>query len=681
MIKCSEVCSEPHGLSNEVVVNKGSSIIANGCNTPPNNFPPKGVLVNKAQNKLAKVIEGPTLVITGGLSKKGIHVNIENFSEIANGNCASFGNLHDRSSEGIGVNLHEPETHYSYITKLTPHELVQKSIEVIKSGKHNSDVDGMHVLVNRHWNITLFEQLLSQYPDKIIIQYLKYGWPVNRDKEARDPTISMINHKGALNYSSYIDAYIQKEMKLGRMAGPYKNLPYLGTTSRIGVSPLNSVPKREVDERRVIIDFSWPLDNSVNSAIDKDNYMGTPIVLTYPTVDTLAVRVMELGVGCALFKKDLTSAFRQLMCDLYDYSLMIYQWSGDYYIDLAVAMGLVSAPSCCQRLTDAIVYIHSVRGYWLMNYIDDFIGAEKWSTVWESYHGLGNLLKSLGAKEAPTKSSEPDTQVNCLGTLFNTLSLTISVLPDRMVELLNLLNTWRWKKECSRRELEQLIGKLQFVSNCVRQSRVLISRMLNALRDFSRKEVKQVDSELRRDVRWWYIFLPRFNGTCIMWHLEIPIENTLLATDSSLHGGGGITSDEYFRIRYPAWLLNNVRYNIAHLEMYAIIVALKLWSHKFTGCKFIILCDNQACVNLINKGRARDRILQDCMREVVYLASMHDYWIRAEYIESKSNELPDLLSRWTFNRSARRNFRQKNSIHKLNRRFASLSLLTFQHDW
>ena len=89
-----------------------------------------------------------------------------------------------------------------------------------------------------------------------------------------------------------------------------------------------------------------------------------------------------------------------------------------------------------------------------MNYIDDFIGAEKWSKVWNSYISLGKLLREIGAEEAPEKSSESDTIAECLGTLFNTLSMTISVLPDQMLELRILLESLTCKQKETRKELE-----------------------------------------------------------------------------------------------------------------------------------------------------------------------------------------------------------------------------------
>ena len=80
----------------------------------------------------------------------------------------------------------------------------------------------------------------------------------------------------------------------------------------IALSPLNSVPKPDSDERRFILDLSWPAGSSVNDGISKDLFLGEPVSLTYPTVDDIADRIIQLGPGCLLFKRDLKRAYCQL---------------------------------------------------------------------------------------------------------------------------------------------------------------------------------------------------------------------------------------------------------------------------------------------------------------------------------------------------------------------------------
>ena len=332
--------------------------------------------------------------------------------------------------------------------------------------------------------------------------------------------------------------------------------------------------------------------------------MGKEVPLQYLTVDTLAKRIWDLGSGIAVYKKDMTSAFSQLRGDLFDASLMMYKWNDQYFVDLAVAMGLRSAPSCCQRVTNAITHIHQNNGFWLMNCIDDFISAEKWSEVWDSYYSLGKLLNDIGAIEAPKKVSPPDTQVVCLGMLVDTLAMTLSMIPERLVELRKILEKWHTKTETTRKELESLIGKLQFVAMCVRQGHIFIARLLNLLRSMVRNRKYSVPLEARKDIFWWFVYLLKYNGTSIMWYLNKEQVDTVIATDACLrHGCGGVGFGQYYRAQFPRWLQHKAGRNIALLEMYAIIPALRVWSGQLKGIHFKISCDNMACVQLINCGK------------------------------------------------------------------------------
>ena len=66
------------------------------------------------------------------------------------------------------------------------------------------------------------------------------------------------------------------------------------------VSPLNTVPKKDSSDRRVVLDLSFPMGESVNDAIPKDSYLGIPGRLHLPSVDSLVELVKKQGVGCLL---------------------------------------------------------------------------------------------------------------------------------------------------------------------------------------------------------------------------------------------------------------------------------------------------------------------------------------------------------------------------------------------
>jgi len=105
-----------------------------------------------------------------------------------------------------------------------------------------------------------------------------------------------------------VNAYLSKEFKLSRIAGPFDTVLLAQV---FVVSPLNTVEKQDSEERRVIVDLSWPCNHSVNDGIPSDTYLGEPLVLPYPTIDDIVDSVATLGRGCFLYQCDLRKVYHQ----------------------------------------------------------------------------------------------------------------------------------------------------------------------------------------------------------------------------------------------------------------------------------------------------------------------------------------------------------------------------------
>ncbi len=126
------------------------------------------------------------------------------------------------------------------------------------------------------------------------------------------------------------------------------------------------------------MDLSFPEGRSVNNMIPKTEYLGAPMRLRYPGVDTL---------------------------------VDIIKQKGKY-------------------------------GYDLVNYIDNLVMAEYWSKALVAYECLGQLLLNAGVEEWEKKACAPQWWVIFLGVLFDTQVLTIAVTEDRLKELKGLLEDW-----------------------------------------------------------------------------------------------------------------------------------------------------------------------------------------------------------------------------------------------
>ena len=109
----------------------------------------------------------------------------------------------------------------------------------------------------------MWRALLQDYEDRVICDFLEFGWPLGYTNQTF-PVFDLRSHRGALTFPSAVQEYIRSEISLGRVAGPFAATPF---HDGFVVSPLNTVAKRDCNERRVIVDLSWPRGSSVNDGI------------------------------------------------------------------------------------------------------------------------------------------------------------------------------------------------------------------------------------------------------------------------------------------------------------------------------------------------------------------------------------------------------------------------------
>ena len=80
--------------------------------------------------------------------------------------------------------------------------------------------------------------------------------------------------------------------------------------------------KKELGNYRVVLDLSFPGEDSVNGHINKHLLEGAPYKLHLPTPLDLANIITKKGTGALLFKLDLAPAYRQLPSDPWDWPLL-----------------------------------------------------------------------------------------------------------------------------------------------------------------------------------------------------------------------------------------------------------------------------------------------------------------------------------------------------------------------
>lgn len=551
--------------------------------------------------------------------------------------------------------------------------MIEAHEKVRESGVPN--FQGCKIEVPSTLNHDYLREKLKRYPDIEVCELLRFGLPVGFQGNIKNRRCK--NHSGALEHPDAINKFLSVESGRQTLLGPFDKNPF---RRDLIISPLNTVPKRDSQERRIIVDLSYPRipGKSVNGGIDKDEYLGQAVKLVYPSVDDLVNIIRKKGRGCALFKRDLKGAYRNFPVDPGDLHLLGYKWEGKYYVDRVLTMGLRSAAFLCQRITNAVAYICEQEGVDVINFQDDFGGAEIWEKAEEAFRKLGEIIGNCGIAEAILKACEPAYRMIFLGILLDTLKMTLEVTEDRQVEILQEVETWLARQTASKKQLQRLIGKLQFVATCVRPGRLFISRMLAALRGVSDNEVIVLGDEFKKDIKWWKCFLDRYNGVSMIPEEIWSNPDELIATDACLAGAGGVCGSEFFHCPFPEWLIGM---HINALELITVMVALKVWAKVLVGKNVVLNCDNMVSVQVINSGRTKDAFLQNCLREILFIAAEHEIQVKAVHLAGVDNRIPDMLSRWEISSQARDQFLKKNQGLGMKQKFVYAGLFSFSHDW
>ena len=117
-------------------------------------------------------------------------------------------------------------------------------------------------------NVDNAKKGLSKYPFTDIAQNLVHGLEFGFKLKYSGPRRPVeISTKGIVGERSVVAKNkILKEINMGRIAGPFPTPPF--PTFR--VSPIAVIPKKSSSEFRLIHNLSFPLNESVNDFIDKD---------------------------------------------------------------------------------------------------------------------------------------------------------------------------------------------------------------------------------------------------------------------------------------------------------------------------------------------------------------------------------------------------------------------------
>jgi len=455
--------------------------------------------------------------------------------------------------------------------------------DLILDGSHRAHVSHPHVSFDESRDLQLGRspirlpvlfQCLSNYENRIDALILENGFRSGFKIEYNGTrtAVEYKNLKSAIDNEIVLLEKIGQEVQLGRIAGPFAKPPL----SNLRVSPVGLVPKAS-GGWRMISHLSFPEGSSINDGIEQ-----TFCSVRYTSFDKVTDMIYDLGVGALLAKRDLKSAYRILPIRVEDFPLLGIKAGDKYYIDKFLPMGLSQSANLFEKFSTFLQWLVEKRsGMTTVDHLlDDFIFAGKHGSnaCMSLVNTFEEVCKELGVPIATEKSIDPTTVMVFLGLEIDTNEMTIRVPSHKIEELTALLQDFLSRKKITLKQLQSLVGKLNFFSKAIRSSRAFLRRFYDAMLPLKKPHnFIRVAGEIKEDFRVWLDFLKHFNGVAyIPQHVWFSNEQLQLFTDSagSVHlGAGCFFEGNWCFFPWPKeWAKTEVHKDLTFLEMVPVIL-------------------------------------------------------------------------------------------------------------
>lgn len=177
------------------------------------------------------------------------------------------------------------------------------------------------------------------------------------------------------------------------------------------------------------------------------------------------------------------------------------------------------------------------------------------------------------------------------------------LLHEKVEQGLLAIHSLHGKKKVTLKELQSLIGLLNFACSVVTPGRVFLRRLINLTIGIKHSHYFiRLTSQAKNDLRLWDTFMSSFNGKSFFHEDDWATSYSLrFYTDSAKSSAYGLIFGKQWV--YGTWPASWKDHHISFLEFFPIVLGLGLWCSQ--NKRVVFITDNES---LINKGESIDTI-------------------------------------------------------------------------
>ena len=361
---------------------------------------------------------------------------------------------------------------------------------------------------------------------------------------------------------------------------------------------------------------------------------------------------MSCGKGCLLAKADIAESYRIVPLSPLDYLKLGFQWKNQYYFDRVLVMGASSSVKIFEDFSKSLQWIlKSKFGIKFVSHIIDdfiFIGKADSSECFDNLQCFFKLADHIGVPIKHKKTVFPTTCAAIHGIDLDTVKMEARLPSDKLAELDSLLQLNMHRKKIKFRDLQSLLGHLNFACKVIKPGRCFLRRLYDLTYGCHKPDhFIKLNKAARADLQVWASFIHQYNGCTIVTDVRFISSNTLhLYSDGAQSKGFACMYQQFWAC--GAFSVQVKEFHVNILELYPIILAVYLFGKHWQNKNILFMCDNLSIVHCINKQTSKDKTIMHMLRIIVLQALKHNFCFAAKHISGKSNTVCDYISRFQY---------------------------------
>ena len=347
-------------------------------------------------------------------------------------------------------------------------------------------------------------------------------------------------------------------------------------------------------------------------------------------------------------KIDLTKAYYHIKLHDFSKRYICFTFDNRIFQYEALPFGLKPAPFIFHRImSSALSYIRSIHDIVIISYLDDILIISKdFENSIKDTDIVVKTLKQFGWQLNAEKSLlNPSRLFDFLGVEFNVDEFTYGPSKTNLDKCIEKINKTLLKDKISCRELESVIGSLNFVSQLIKHGRSMlhpiIAYKINHFNTENRDLSLPFSQELKNLMKWWSV---KINYCPCPINLDLPAVSAF--TDASLSGWGAtIQIKEEVHHLQGEWRRDQ-DFHINTLELLAVREFLSRTTHLLKSNIVNLYLDNMTAVSVLKKrGSHRSVQRQEIFMKIQKIILENNIILNPKFIQGKINVSADFLSR------------------------------------